>query len=201
MAAKHPDQWEILKGKVLNQHLTDCLDDVSWKWSKNGKFTVKSIYEHLARTDAGDPHTRIWKAKIPYKIKIFLWLLEKGATLTKENMVKGNWAGDPSCRFCEELETSDHLFIQCHVAKVVWGTIALCLNTDTIPCNTRQFWACIATHLPRGDNAYVCGLATIGLAIWKARNKKIKHPAEIVCHACSLMLYWRGLHKQDSQKE
>jgi hypothetical protein len=41
---------------------------------KNGKFSVKSIYDLLTSTDCGDSFTRIWKAKVPYKNKIFLWL-------------------------------------------------------------------------------------------------------------------------------
>ena len=50
-------------------------------------------------------------------------------------------------------------------------------------------------------------LAAICWAIWKARNRAcfesrwIKHPAEIVCHACSLLDFWTGLHKEEMQDQ
>ena len=39
-------------------------------------FSVKSTYD--SSDDNGDSFSRIWKAKLPYKIKIFLWLIEQG---------------------------------------------------------------------------------------------------------------------------
>ena len=50
-------------------------------------------------------------------------------------------------------------------------------------------------------------LAAICWAIWKARNKAcfefkcLKHPAEIICHACSFLKFWTGLHKEEFQAQ
>lgn len=44
------------------------------------------------------------------KIKIFLWLLANDAILTKENLRKRNWQGDPRCVFCDSIVTVFHLF-------------------------------------------------------------------------------------------
>jgi hypothetical protein len=33
----------------------------------------------------------IWKAKIPEKVKIFMWLVFQRAIITKENMIRRNW--------------------------------------------------------------------------------------------------------------
>lgn len=126
--------WDDIKNKILCQFPlnNDTQDCITWGWSANIKFTVKSIYDHLTKDDSGEPNSRIWKAKIPYKIKIFLWLLTRGATLTKDNMVKRKWTGDPTCRFCESAETAEHLFFQCPTAKVVWGIVACCLRVTNI---------------------------------------------------------------------
>lgn len=32
-----------------------------------------------------------WKAKIPLKIKVFLWYMQKGVILTKDNLAKIHW--------------------------------------------------------------------------------------------------------------
>jgi hypothetical protein len=86
---------------------------------------VKAMYESLIRNESGDTFCRIWKAKIPYKIKIFLWLVENNTILIpKDNMLKRNWLRDSSCQFCTEIESCDHLFFRCPSARCVWGIVA-----------------------------------------------------------------------------
>jgi hypothetical protein len=48
-----------------------------------------------------------------------MWLEEQKAILTKDNMIRRKWAGDPGSYFCGDPETCDHLLFACPVAKVV----------------------------------------------------------------------------------
>jgi hypothetical protein len=41
--------------------------------------------------EPGDANKRIWKAEIPLKIKVFM--INKNAILTKDNLIKKNWQG------------------------------------------------------------------------------------------------------------
>jgi hypothetical protein len=102
-------------------------------------FNTKSVYDHLTISDSGDGYKHIWKAKIPYKIKIFGWLLENNAILTRDDMIKRKWTGDPSCLFCPQSESRMHLFFECPVARCIWGIIATCLGTTYIPGNIQQY--------------------------------------------------------------
>ncbi|TVU47444.1 hypothetical protein EJB05_07047, partial [Eragrostis curvula] len=186
-------QWYQLASK-LNEHLLSTeVDRAKWLWTPSGKFTVRSMYDHLTRNDNGLSHKHIWKAKIPQKIKIFMWLIENDAILTKDNMVKRKWQGDPTCYFCSQEETLDHLLFGCCISKVVWGIIAICLNTTSRPANMTQFWHWIKVVLPGGEKYYTEGLAATCWAIWKARNracfdkKLIKHPCDIIFHMCSFL--------------
>jgi hypothetical protein len=45
-----------------------------------------------------------------------------GALLTIDNLHKRNWQGDPSCVFCECVETIAHLFFQCPVTTTTTTT-------------------------------------------------------------------------------
>jgi len=76
-------------------------DSVIWNLGKKEKFTVKSVYKALTKNDAGPYFWKIWKEKIPAKIKIFLWLVANNAILTKDNMFRRKWTGDPSCLSCD----------------------------------------------------------------------------------------------------
>ncbi|TVU01395.1 hypothetical protein EJB05_53164, partial [Eragrostis curvula] len=140
---------------------------------------------------------------IPEKVKIFLWLIENGAILTKDNMIKRKWQGDPTCYFCQQPETIDHLLFSCCVAKVVWGIIAHCFGADTRPSSMVQHKDWIKMVLPGGDKVYTEGLAAVCWAIWKSRNKAcfdkimIKHPCDIVFYICSFLRYWAGLYSAE----
>lgn len=90
-----------------------------------------------------------------------MWLVENKAILTKENMVKRNWQGDPTCYFCDQPETVDHLLFGCKVVKVVWAVIASGFNVNHIPRSYEQFWTWMTTILPNGMEYYMFGLAAI----------------------------------------
>jgi hypothetical protein len=136
------DQWYAHAIALNNFPLNDSKDEAYWKWTTSKKFTVKSVYEHLTRHDNGPDYKRVWKAKIPEKIKIFMWLVEQNSILTKDNMLKRNWQGDPCCYFCDNPENMDHLLFECPIAKVVCGVIAICFHKKCRPLSYAQY--CLA---------------------------------------------------------
>ncbi|TVU43075.1 hypothetical protein EJB05_09511, partial [Eragrostis curvula] len=110
-------QWYSLAARLNEQRLTASKDKAVWLWTSNGIFSVKSVYDHLTRDDNGASYKHIWRSKIPEKIKIFLWLLENGVILTKDNMVNRKWQGDPTCHFCNQEESISHLMFECCVTR------------------------------------------------------------------------------------
>lgn len=163
------------------------------------------MYDAITEGGGTNNFKHIWKAKIPHKIKIFMWLLENRAVLTKDNMIRRKWSGDPSCYFCNQPETGDHLFFQCPIAKLVWSIVDQCLGATNTPQNTQQYKSWINHWLPEAENVHTFGLAAICWALWKCRNKAcfdkklLKNPIEIIIHSCSFMTYWTGLHSEDFQ--
>ena len=124
------------------------------------------------------------------------------ALLTKDNLTKRKWTGDPKYQFCHHNETINHLFFTCSVAKVVWGVIARIIGATNIPTSISQCWEWCEFWIPEGSKFHMWGISAICWAIWKARNrvcfdrKLIKNPIEIICHAGALMRFWIGLYAQ-----
>jgi hypothetical protein len=151
----------------------------------NGLLVRSSQANRLTQEDCGPNFKSAWKAKIPKKIKTFMWSVEQKAILTKDNMLARNWKGDPSCYFCGSPETVEHLFFECPIEKVICGIVAICFNQNCRPRSYDQFWTWIYSALPSGEKFYMFGLS----AIWKCRNnicfenKKIKHPGVILMSA------------------
>ena len=80
--------WHELVSKVMNIVLTDANDYFKWTLTQNSFFAVKSMYRDLMLTNSLPCNSLVWKIKVPLKIKIFLWYLQKGVTLTKDNLLK-----------------------------------------------------------------------------------------------------------------
>jgi hypothetical protein len=77
------------------------------------------MYDQLSGVGIGRKFTHIWKAKIPYKVKIFVWLIENNAILSKDNMLRRDWIGDSTCQFCDIDENINHLFFKCTTSRVI----------------------------------------------------------------------------------
>jgi hypothetical protein len=199
------DKWRTDWSNILHDVSMFCFstreDKVSWKFGQKGVFSVKSLYNALTTNESGRYYKQVWRGKIPEKIKFFLWLALNNAILTKDNMIKRNWKGEPTCYFCPQSETVSHLLFQGSTAKVVWATIAICFGATNVPRTLDQCWVWCERWLPAGKKFHTAGIAAICWAIWKARNKVcfenkvILNPISIICHACALMSYWAGLYE------
>ena len=155
------EQWMSVVGIVYQHHFEDTKDIPVWKWTKGKIFSTNSVYEFLTKDDSGLHYKHIWKAKIPYKIKIFMWLVENNAILTKDNLIRRHWIGDLTCCFCAENENIDHLFFLCPIAKITWGVVGMCFGANSVPRNMHQYKLWIANWLPGGNTVYTSGCAAI----------------------------------------
>lgn len=175
-------------------HLNDEQDKVGWVFGSKNSFFVKSIYNNLTSNESGLHHKKIWKGKILAKIKIFLWLILNDSILTKDNMLKRNRHGDPTCCFCRTDESALHL--ECNVAKTIWVILAKSIGVDDIPRSLSHAWSWPEKWLPNGQKFHTLRIAAICWAIWKTRNKAwfegtiLHNPVTIVSHTCALIKYW-----------
>jgi hypothetical protein len=87
------------------------------------------------------------------------------------NTIRRKWQDSPTCYFCGEAETNDHLFFRCPIAKVVWGVVAKCFQQNNWHASYEQYWLWVKGALTGRDNVYMLGVASICWAIWKARNQ------------------------------
>ena len=83
-------EWQNLVAQIANVQLLDGSDMFRWNLTNSGSSTVQSLYLHLLDRKPPFRHKMIWKLKIPLKIKIFLWFLQRGILLTKDNLAKKN---------------------------------------------------------------------------------------------------------------
>lgn len=74
-------------------------DTLKWCWDGKGLFSVNTMYSHLCSSVPRNPHAKLWKVKVPLKIKIFMWLIENESILTRDNLSPERMAGGQKVYF------------------------------------------------------------------------------------------------------
>ena len=81
--------WNELLQRLGSIQLVQGTDEFRWSLTKNGIFSVNSMYKALCLSAQPVLNNKsIWKMKIPLKTKVFAWYLRRGVILTKDNLVK-----------------------------------------------------------------------------------------------------------------
>ena len=86
-------RWDHRVQQLMQVQLAEQKDIFCWGLTTSRQFSVKSMY-----LDMLNGHTRffrkyIWKIKVPLKIRIFMWFLQRKVILTKDNLAKKKLAG------------------------------------------------------------------------------------------------------------
>jgi hypothetical protein len=65
-------EWLGLVAQISQVQLKEDSDFFKCNLTKSGLFTIRSLYHHLIDKHPPFQHRKIWKMRIPLKIKIFL---------------------------------------------------------------------------------------------------------------------------------
>ena len=68
-----------------------------------------------------------------------MWFFNRKVLLTKDNLLKRQWAGCGKCVFCGSNETIEHLFISCQLACQIWRLVHFTFNI-TPPTSVTNFF-------------------------------------------------------------
>lgn len=116
-------------------------DSWAWQFEKNGIFTVRSAYRLFVKTklekeawlegrasssDAegdGRNWTKLWKVKVPSKIRVFLWRLAQHSLPTGDLLAHRHMADSATCAICGESDSWRHSLISCTLVRCVWALV------------------------------------------------------------------------------
>jgi hypothetical protein len=136
------------------------------------------------------------------KMRIFLWLMLKSTVLTKDNLLRRGWTGDPQCHFCSKHESIDHLLFSCALAKLIWQVILCVFHLVRPPKDTADmFGEWIKSFPKRQRHLVMCGASAVCWVLWKTRNDvcfnrtSLSDPANVIYRLCNLLNGWAILQK------
>ena len=117
-------------------------DWVLWKKTKNGIFSVKSLYSAVELGNAVRFLRKIiWSPYVPPKVGFFFaWEASKGKVLTLDQLKKRGLTLANRCFFCLiEEESTNHILIHCTKTRVLWELLfALFGVIWVLPCSVRE---------------------------------------------------------------
>ena len=147
---------------------SDEEDSLIWQFNSHGVFSSQSLYKVINFRGISPVFVpAVWALKVPPRVHFFLWLLSKNKVLTRDNLSIRKKIKDPTCLFCSEAETVNHLFFDCVVAKQLWSILSEIFNRQvgTYFVSVGTMW--ISNRKFIVENVFC---AAILWGLWKLRN-------------------------------
>jgi hypothetical protein len=81
--------------------------------------------------------------------------------LTKDNLVKRHWKRCTRCCFCAEQETIQHLFFDCPITQLTWGSVCFTFGVKKPEGVEHLFGPWLRSFLSKQRNLVLISLAAI----------------------------------------
>ncbi|GJW85560.1 RNA-directed DNA polymerase, eukaryota, reverse transcriptase zinc-binding domain protein [Tanacetum coccineum] len=151
----------------------------SWLWSLNSsnEYTVASVRALVdANTLVVDTTATRWNRNVPIKVNVFLWRLALNKLPSKVNLDRiGIDVDSTLCSICgEDVETVNHIFFSCEMAKDLWALLAKWWSLDIPICSNFLEWSSWldSLHLSSKKKLFLDGVGgTLLWSIWNFRNR------------------------------
>lgn len=125
-----------------------------WPHTKSGGYSVKSGCRQVWKSHedprdvasgsmgvTGKLWKAIWGAKVPHKIRVFMWKACHNGLPVKENLWKRRLAKSAECLICNaEDETVEHAILLCPWTRPMWFGMQLQCNPTVLNVTNFQRW-------------------------------------------------------------
>ncbi|GKA66100.1 RNA-directed DNA polymerase, eukaryota, reverse transcriptase zinc-binding domain protein [Tanacetum coccineum] len=137
------NQFSSLQNLIKDVKLSDHRDTWTWIPDIAKGFSVASVRQLIdSCLSVGNPQATRWIQAIPIKVNVFLWRLFLNKLPSRVNLdKKGIDLDSLLCPVCnEDVETVNHLFFSCDMAKDLWSLLARWWGLDIPVCSTILDW-------------------------------------------------------------
>ncbi|XP_010424774.1 PREDICTED: uncharacterized protein LOC104709936 [Camelina sativa] len=135
--------------------------------------TAELKFPQQPTTDSFNWNKVIWNARLPPKLRKFLWKLVVGALAVGPNLAKRGLSETARCKRCGAFEDELHVFLHCSFAGDVWNLAPFTSQLNPLPLSTPQLLLqklALLISLPPSGVTLTPLAPWILWNLWKARN-------------------------------
>lgn len=179
--------------KILQTPIAwNCSNDLLW-WpcAKTGEYSVRSGYYQIKKNEqrqvsgpstsydtGGNMWKRLWKIKVPQKIKHFLWKICHNSIPVLANLWKKKLVNSALCPLClKEPKTIEHTLLLCEWTRGVWFGLQIQCIPDRSRLSTLHEWMAMKfeefSRTQDFQEFAISSLCCVLWSIWKERNSAI----------------------------
>ncbi|GJZ38047.1 RNA-directed DNA polymerase, eukaryota, reverse transcriptase zinc-binding domain protein, partial [Tanacetum coccineum] len=172
-------QFDALVNLVILITVTPKIDRWVWSLEGSGEFSVASIRKVIDANRLKSEHSMTrWVKFVPIKINVLAWKIKMDALPSRFNISRrGIDISSLTCPICDAgIETTDHLFFSCLMAKQITHKIATWWEFDQVDTNNYTDWSSwlASLRLPFNHKVMLEGIFYVmWWNIWTYRNKMI----------------------------
>ncbi|GJT38955.1 RNA-directed DNA polymerase, eukaryota [Tanacetum coccineum] len=137
-------QFDALVNLVILITVTPKIDRWVWSLEGSGEFSVASIRKVIDANRLKSEHSMTrWVKFVPIKINVLAWKIKMDALPSRFNISRrGIDISSLTCPICDAgIETTDHLFFSCLMAKQITHKIATWWEFDQVDTNNYTDWS------------------------------------------------------------
>lgn len=198
------DNWVELKSLLEGVEIKEGWDELKWALDEKNGYSSKSLYRALAFGGVIDTRAQgLWKAKIPLKIKHFLFMAMKGKIPCAAQLKKKKWKGEINCKMCGLEEDTEHTLFRCPLARFLWCAIREIAGWEMSPISFSDFFLFIKEGKGKKGGFWWVVLAACCWAIWLARKKivfegvVINSPFHLIHNVLMFLQKWSLLQNEE----
>jgi len=164
---------------ISDLQLSSDPDRFVWRWTASGTYSAASAYRIMHHGTIPLPGSRwVWKNWAPQRVKFFVWLALKQRLWTADRRRRHGLDAHDNCWFCDqELETTNHMLVNCSFAKEIWWTVLSwmeCSCSFPEPMQLHQWWNHVRFMQVKERRRGLDTLVMLILwSLWKERNARL----------------------------
>jgi hypothetical protein len=169
-------------------------DEIVWTCRVDGMYSARSAYAMQFDGSLGSSFPiKVWQVWAPSQCKFFVWLLLQNRIWTADRLMSREWPNQYFCLLCyRNLETTDHLFIECPWSRRIWMDISRWTSSSCLqPHCWRASWGVMewfSRLTGSSGSAKAKGRRSLVIlvcwAIWRERNSRIFEAKRRACRGC-----------------
>ena len=147
----------------------------------------------------------IWRARIPPKVKVFLWQASRGRLPMGDQICKRNGPGSDRCALCGLRGDLSHIFFNCVLAKLFWCCIRSWVHVSWAPTSFSDLRILANSLVGAQRRLFWVGFAAMCWTLWTTRNKFTiervlpAKPPDCLFKTCIFLQQWRLLTKEEDR--